>query len=175
MTLNTILLISFLLLLTFGTLLHFTHNWFKKGLLLHIFSAVNESTWEHMKLLLAPTCIVIILQYLLLRNSYSNILYSGLILLVVQILTIPLLYEPLRLIVRKVPFLITIGIFILAIIFGVLVEYIILKNGYALISEPLSLLIVICLLLLFGLFSYYPPKIFLFKDPVTGRYGDSRE
>ena len=38
----------------FGTLLHFVYEWTGGNRVIAVFSAVNESTWEHMKLLFIP-------------------------------------------------------------------------------------------------------------------------
>ena len=38
----------------FGTLLHFMYEWTGGNRVIAVFSAVNESTWEHMKLLAVP-------------------------------------------------------------------------------------------------------------------------
>jgi len=175
MNIYTIFFISFLVLTILGSLLHFTHNWFKKGIPLHIFSALNESTWEHMKLLIAPTILVGIFQYIFLKQDYTNVLTSILILLVIELLTIPLLYETLRALFKKVPFPITILIFILSIVFGLIGEYVMLTNGVSIFSENISLILILLIVIKFGIFSYYPPKIFLFRDPVTGKYGDVRK
>ena len=96
MELWKVLLISFFVISTFGTLLHFTHGWFKKGILLHVFSALNESTWEHMKLLLAPTILVIVFQYFAFKGVYSNFWNATLALLFMELIAMPLLFEPLR-------------------------------------------------------------------------------
>ncbi len=172
MDIHSLFIISFLFLAIFGSLLHFTHAWFKKGILLHIFSALNESTWEHMKLLIAPTIFIGIFQYLVLRENFTNIFNSLLILLIIELLTIPLLYEPLRILIKKVPFPITILIFILSILFGLTAEYLMLNKGILFLPEPVSLVLIFIIVIKFGIFSYYPPKIFIFKDPTTGRYGD---
>ena len=37
-----------------GTLLHFVYDWTGEMRVAAAFSAVNESTWEHMKLLFVP-------------------------------------------------------------------------------------------------------------------------
>ncbi|HPM14316.1 MAG TPA: DUF6512 family protein [Candidatus Dojkabacteria bacterium] len=172
MNIHTVFIISFLILTIFGTLLHFTHEWFKKGILLHIFSALNESTWEHMKLLIAPTMLVVIFQYIFLRNEYLNIFNSLLILLIVELISIPLLYEPLRILIKKVPFFITISIFILSIILGLIAEYIMLKNKIFIFPEHISSIIILVIVIIFGIFTYYPPKSLIFRDPITKKYGD---
>ena len=38
----------------FGTLLHFVYEWSGGNRVIAAFSAINESTWEHMKLLFFP-------------------------------------------------------------------------------------------------------------------------
>ena len=43
---------GFLFTAAVGALLHFTYDWSGGTVLAAAFSAVNESTWEHMKLLL---------------------------------------------------------------------------------------------------------------------------
>jgi len=174
MDLEIVLIISLIFLSLFGTFLHFTHGWFKNGILLHIFSAINESTWEHMKLLVAPTLLVGIFQYIVLRDSFPNILNSILILLTVQILSIPLLYEPLRVVLKRVHFIITILIFFLSIILGIFMEYIFLLSGAFLFDEKISLIFILILTVLFGIFTYYPPRVSLFKDPNSSRYGDTK-
>ncbi|MDY0097211.1 MAG: DUF6512 family protein [Candidatus Dojkabacteria bacterium] len=172
MNLEIVLIISFVFISLFGTLLHFTHGWFKNGILLHIFSAINESTWEHMKLLVAPTVFIGIFQYIVLGSDYPNIFNSIFILLFVQICSIPLLYEPLRVLVDRVHFIITIMIFYLSISLGIFIEYIFLIKGYILFDERISLIFILLLTFLFGIFTYYPPRVSLFKDPNSGKYGE---
>ena len=40
-----------------GSLLHFTFEWSQGSLLVGLFSAVNESVWEHLKLLFVPATV----------------------------------------------------------------------------------------------------------------------
>ena len=44
------LIISFLFVSIIGTLFHFTYDYFNHNKVASIFSAVNESTWEHIKM-----------------------------------------------------------------------------------------------------------------------------
>jgi hypothetical protein len=118
--------------------------------------------------------LVIIFQYIFLRNEYLNIFNSLLILLIVELISIPLLYEPLRILIKKVPFPITISIFILSIILGLVAEYIMLKNEVLIFPEYISLIVILGIVIIFGIFTYYPPKFFIFRDPVTKKYGDIR-
>jgi len=137
-----------------------------------MFSALNESTWEHMKMLIAPTIIVGFFQYIFLDKAYINFFNSILVLLVVELVTMPLLYEILKRMVKKVHFLVTILIFFLSTIFGLIAEYLILTNGVVILPEIWSLILALLIVCMFAIFSYYPPKMFLFRDPITGGYGD---
>mgnify|MGYP000979501247 CR=1 FL=1 len=172
MNLISILIFSFVIISILGTVLHFTHGWFKKGILLHIFSAINESTWEHMKLLVFPTLLVMVFQFVSIKDLYNNLWNSLLVLFLVQVLTIPLLFEPLRFLIKKVPLLINILIFYFSIFLGLLFEYYFLSKEIFIFNEYLCIFFIVLLLILFFIFTYYPPKFFLFKDPVTKRYGD---
>lgn len=173
MSLELTLTISFLIILILGTLLHFTHDWFQgKGLLLHLFSALNESTWEHMKLLLFPTLLVILFQYFMFRNTYGNLWNAWLVLLVVEMSTMPLVFELLRVAMKKVTFWITITIFVLSIVFGILAEYFVLKNNFFILNEIFALIAVCVIVFLFFVFSFNPPRIWIFKDPIKKKYGD---
>ncbi len=175
MNISTVFILSFLILTVFGSLSHFTHGWFKKGILLHTFSALNESTWEHMKMLVAPTILVGILQHIFLKEEYINLLNSILFLLIVELVTMPLVYESLKRLIKKVPFPITILIFFLSIIFGLITEYVILTKHIVILPEICSLILILVIVCTFGIFSYYPPRVSLFRDPITGKFGDLKK
>ena len=50
-------LISIIVISLVGTLLHFLYDISKHNKFVGIFAAVNESTWEHIKIALTPTFI----------------------------------------------------------------------------------------------------------------------
>ena len=52
-----------------GTLLHFLYDWTGGSALAAVFSAVNESAWEHMKLFFVPTFIYALVQ----RRFFLNL------------------------------------------------------------------------------------------------------
>ena len=47
-------LFRFIFISVLGVLLHFTYEWSGDNAVVGLFSAVNESTWEHLKLLFFP-------------------------------------------------------------------------------------------------------------------------
>ena len=59
-----------------GTLLHFTYKLSGNNQLVGVFSAVNESTWEHLKLVFFPMLLTIIIGYFYLGKDVKNYVYS---------------------------------------------------------------------------------------------------
>ena len=60
-----------------GTLLHFTHDWFPDSVVFSIISAVNESTWEHLKLVFFPMLFMTVIGYFY-NKDINNFLYAKL-------------------------------------------------------------------------------------------------
>ena len=58
------LYLSALATVILGTLLHFTYQWSGRNPVIGIFSAVSESTWEHLKLLAIPMLLFLFPEYL---------------------------------------------------------------------------------------------------------------
>lgn len=55
-------LFRFIFISVLGVLLHFTYEWSGDNAVVGLFSAVNESTWEHLKLLFFPFLLLTILE-----------------------------------------------------------------------------------------------------------------
>ena len=58
--------------IAFGTLLHFTYKWSGQNKLIGVFSSVNESTWEHLKLSFFPIVIFGLIQYFFIDYKTNN-------------------------------------------------------------------------------------------------------
>lgn len=58
-----------------GTLLHFVYEWSGNNRFVAAFAAVNESVFEHLKLLFVPVLLFTILQYSVLKENGSLILW----------------------------------------------------------------------------------------------------
>ena len=54
--------IRFLFISILGVLLHFTYEWSDDNRIVGLFSAVNESTWEHLKLLFFPMLLLTLVE-----------------------------------------------------------------------------------------------------------------
>lgn len=171
MSIEILLLILFIVSTLLGSFLHFTHVIIKKGFILHVVSAVNESTWEHMKLAYMPIFIISLILHFVFLNDYQNILEGGFYSAIISILLIPLIYYPLKRILKKEILWVSISLYVFSMLAGFSVFYLVLNSDFAFLGEWLSLLLLIVVFLGFGIFTFYPPKIFLFRDPVTDKYG----
>lgn len=73
-----------------GNLLHFVYDWTGSSVAAALFSAVNESTWEHMKLLAVPWILFSLVEYIVLRSG--GIAGPRAVGLLVGLAAIPLLF-----------------------------------------------------------------------------------
>ena len=79
-------IISVIFTIILGTFLHFTYEWSNENLLVGLFSAINESTWEHLKLLFFPMLITTIIGGFYFGKTISNFLCAKTIGIIASIL-----------------------------------------------------------------------------------------
>lgn len=153
-----------------GTLLHFTFEWSGNNSFVAAFSAVNESTWEHLKLIFFPMILTTIMGYFYIGKNTSNFLCSKLIGIIAAIsFTVIFFYTYTGILGTNFAF-IDISIFFMAVLLGEYITYKLLLSDFS-CNKILSFLLLTILLFCFVFFTYFPPKIGLFKDPVTNNFG----
>lgn len=158
-----------------GTLLHFVYDWSGQSMVVGIFAPVNESIWEHQKLIVWPTLVWCFAGYLLKRkegvsasrwfSSCAVGLYAG----------------PLFIISFYYTYTGALGIHslvldILSFILGVITAQLIMLHFYQYANKsrlalPCSCFAILILIGALVLFTFYPPQLPIFMDPVTGEYG----
>ena len=153
-----------------GTLLHFLYDLSGKSLWAAPFSGVNESTWEHMKLLFWPMLIYAALQFFFFRD-HEGFLCTKLRGILLGLSLIPLLFYTYNGVIGKSPDWVNIAIFFVSAAAAYVYEARALKRGVP-CRHPQIALAGLCLLsLLFTAFTFFPPEIGVFRDPLTGGYG----
>lgn len=154
-----------------GTLLHFLYDWTNKSLLIAPFSGVNESTWEHMKLLFFPLFIFALIQSRFFKE-YQNFWCIKLTGTVIGLILIPILFYTYNGVFGKSPDLVNISIFFISVAISFLLETRLFKNGTLRCKRPWLAFAVICLIgILFVVFTFATPRIPVFQDPITQAYG----
>lgn len=154
-----------------GTVLHFLYQWTNLKFFA-TFSAVNESTWEHMKLVFIPSFIFAIIQSFIAKKEYRCFWLVKLIGILLGTFLIPTLFYTLSGIFGTLSAIVNVSIFFVSIIIEYLIELILFdKINCKVQINTVCLIILIIFLIAFFIFSFYPPKIPLFLDPVTNDYG----
>jgi len=155
----------------FGSFLHFIFEisgYFKPAVLI---GAVNESTWEHLKIGFWPAFLFAVLEYYLYGRKYGNFCLAKLInLYSIPVIIIGLFYGYTSFMDHV--FFFDIAIFVIAVVFAYWFSYkiIVSQTNYSRFTAA-AVIFIILELLAFSLFSYFPPKNFLFLDPQSGLYG----
>ena len=154
-----------------GALLHFLYEWTNNSILTAPFSGVNESTWEHMKLLFFPMFVFAIFQSFFFRDDarFWNIKLKGILL---GLVLIPVLFYTYNGVIGKSPDWINISIFFVAAASAYLYENkLFAEDKESSANSRLSFAILCVIGALFILFTFVTPKIGIFMDHVTGKYG----
>lgn len=157
-----------------GTVLHFLYDWTNEWVLVAPFSGVNESTWEHMKLLYFPMLVFAFIQRQFFEDT-ENFWCVKLCSFTAGLVLIPVLFYTMNGIIGKTSDWLNILIFFISAAAAFLLEYrLFKKNTLKCKKTSVALAVILFLGILFVLFTFFPPNISLFQDPLTGTYGKSR-
>ena len=171
MNLKKIKIISTIIIFMLCIFLHFLYNKIP-NILTSIISPVNESIWEHMKLIYTSYILYGIIEYIIIKNKIKINNFNIQLFLVpfISIIIYLMIYLPIYYIFGE-NIIISIGLLFLIIIFEEIISY------HFLTTKPINNELVIGLIgitliyLLFGLLTYYPPELELFLDTKNNSYG----
>lgn len=154
-----------------GTLLHFLYDWTNESVIIAPFSGVNESTWEHMKLLYFPLLIFALFQKIFFKEQ-ENFWCVKLLGIITGLIFIPVLFYTYNGVLGKSPDWVNIAIFFISTAITFILETKLFKKENFICDKPWLSLVAICLIgVLFVIFTFNTPEIPLFKDPITQTYG----
>lgn len=167
-------IVGFLLTAAGGTLLHFLFDLTGETTGAALISAVNESTWEHMKLLFYPMVLFALVEFFLWGSEFQSFWWVKLAGILEGLGLIPVLFYT-GIWGISVDW-INILIFFIAAGVSLWVETRLFQADLSCHITPIPAFILICLLAgLFVRFTFSPPRIPLFQDPLTGTYGLQRQ
>ena len=150
-----------------GTLLHFMYEWLGKSPFIAPFSGVNESTWEHMKLLFWPTFIYALVESLFFREreDFWCVKLRGILL---GLILIPVIFYTYNGVIGPSPDWVNISIFFISAAVTYLYEMRLYNSDKIyLVASPVALGLLCFIALLFVIFTFRAPEIGLFRDPLT--------
>lgn len=158
-----------------GTLLHFAFDWSGQNAAVALFSAVNESIWEHMKLLYYPMFLFSLIQYRGWGKTTPGFWWVKLAGILLGLTLIPLIYAAYTGILGVSVDWFNIAIFFIAAGAAYWLEYRAFRRGRVCRYSPRIAFGLVCLIgVVFTLMTFFPPRIPFFRDPITGSYGFQR-
>lgn len=162
---------GFLFTVAAGTALHFLWEWTGQNRIAAAFSAVNESTWEHMKLLFLPAFAFSMVEVWF-RNSPNFLAVRGLSLLVGTAL-VPVLFYTYTGVTGAHALWADIAVFIFSAAAAFWLDLCLRRTGRLTSGwqQAAGLAALWALALVFVLWTYRPPQLPLFWDAAAGVYG----
>lgn len=166
-------ILGFVVVGVLGALGHFLFAWSGKNPLVAAFAAVNESAWEHMKLLFFPTFLFSGVQIGIQGRYYPNFLATRCISLLTGLLLIPIIFYTYSGALGWRVEWFDVLIFYLADAGMFLLDYYLLRRGHmtSLWQQLLGLLILWAIAFAFVWCTFQPIHLDLWRDPLTGRFG----
>ncbi len=167
---------GFFIVAILGTILHFLYDWTGGNTLVGLFSAINESIWEHMKLLFFPSVIFAVIESIYLGNYFENFWCAKLFGILVGLVAIPILYYTYTGVFGASADWFNILIFFISAALTFYLETKIISGGFICPLSPIVSKIILALIsLIFIIFTFRPPQIPLFEDPVTNTFGINKK
>ncbi len=155
-----------------ATLLHFVYDFTDGSTLSILFGAVNESVWEHVKIFAVGYVFWSLVELLWVKPPFKKFVTAKTIALYFLSLAIIVFFYGYNLFIKEPILWLDISS---SFVFVVLSQYI----SYRLITNEndikdyftVALMMLMLFFLMFFSFTAFPPKIDLFRDPITGMYG----
>lgn len=164
-------LYGFIFIVILGTLAHFIYDWSNHNKYLALLVAVNESVWEHMKLVVLPSLLWLLIEIPFI-GSNSNFMIAKCVSLLTMLIFIPCAFYCYKAIFKKDSLLFDIIEFIVAIGLGQYLSYLILNINV--LPKPLTFISLLIYIFIDGYFliaTLIPGDSFIYKDPRNNKVG----
>ena len=165
-------ILGFIFVSIIGTVNHFVFEWSNENVIVGIFTPINESSWEHLKLLFLPYLVFAIIQYFFFGKNKS-LAFSKAIGVIVGMTTILSIFYTYTGIIGKNIDAVNILSFFIGVSVAFLVDSKMQKSNTFddLYYNVIGISLFVLLTIMFVLFTFAPPLIPLFKDPISDTYG----
>ena len=128
--------------IVFGSLLHFFYDWSGKNAIVGLFSPINESVFEHLKLLYFPMLLWIVPGYFIYGKKNRNYFLSSFIGLVCGLILTPVLFYLYTSYTKTSILPVDIGIFVISVAVSfALFAYIFLNYNFNFFSVKMGILL----------------------------------
>lgn len=166
-----LMILSIIVISVVGTVSHFLYDISEHNKIVGLFSAVNESTWEHIKIALTPTIIWGLIDGYI-YGINPNYFFAKLVSLLIIIVLMPILFYGYKYLFNKNNAIYNILIFYVIIICSqYMFNYIVSMEAINYLFQYLSCIGIFIVFGCYMIFTLMPINNFLFKDPITNKYG----
>ncbi len=160
------LILSYLFVTVLGVILHFAYDWSKENLIVGIFSATNESTWEHLKLSFFPMVLLTLWDLSHFYKDNPNFLPARTIgIFAAMAFIVAAFYTYMGVIGKGFDF-VNIAIYFLGIAFGFWIEHLVYGKTKR-FTPALAAISLIAIAFAFVFLTYLAPDVGIFKDPLA--------
>ncbi|MGN0493823.1 MAG: DUF6512 family protein [Acutalibacteraceae bacterium] len=159
--------LAFLIIGTVGTLWHFIYEWSGGNAVIGIIAPVNESVWEHLKMLFFPALFYFVIEYLLCKKGYENYIPAAVLGIFAGIFTITAFYYTYSGVLGFGVTALDIVSYFVGLIAALWVKRTILRNKCfcSKTAKYSSLLLAAVTGVLFVVWSFYPPPLGIIIPP----------
>lgn len=172
MSLKKIKYINIIVLFLLMSLTHNLYKWFPNDLFALLFP-VNESIWEHMKMIYSTIILYSVFEFYLLNKfkiDVNNFLFSIYVSSIVTIISTLLIFVPIyNIIGENLP--VTLIILFICISIGQVISYHIKNMSEIKNINIISIILIIITFIIMGILTYNPPINSLFFDEKKQIYG----
>ena len=151
-----------------GSLAHFIYEWSGYSTAAGLFFPVNESTWEHMKMLFFPMLLFCAFESVLLRKRYPDLFFAGAAGILIGLLLIPTIFYTYSGILGKTCAAADMVLFYVSILCGFLVRHRLAgQKRRPGISRWILGAALLALAAAFFAFTWNPPGLGIFENPLA--------
>ncbi len=159
-----------------GSLMHFVYEWSGNSTIAGIFAPANESVWEHLKLTFWPMLIWWFVGYFIICKRNEMSAAQWFVPCAVSIVVCPLVIVSFYYTYTGSLGIQSLILDIFSLLLGLaagqgLALHVYTYAKFKAISFYIAIAILILIAIAFTVFTFAPPQIPLFKDPLTGNYG----
>lgn len=172
MNLKKVKIISIFGVFLLSFLSHFIYTWVPNTLTSFLFP-VNESIWEHMKIIVTSYIIYGFIDYILLRKYnliHNNFLFQLICVPVMGVIIYLIIFLPIYNLIGE-SMVVSIGLLFFVYILMSILSYYFLKEEDNKLLKYASIPFIIVVYLIFIYLTYNPPKNYIFYDTNKNVYG----